>query len=133
VSVPTPTVSGWGFFVRVASRAVWHSPPSSQVGQEEQGKHAVVPPSVRHTLAATVNHVYRDARPCAGAPVHAGVVAWVAIRRACLVSALRVEVNPCGALCTIGVSHVASVDGASRMRHRRAEALACATRARTVN
>ena len=44
--MPTPTVPGWGFFMRAASRAVWNSPPSLPMGEEEErGKQAVVPPA----------------------------------------------------------------------------------------
>ena len=32
--VLTPTVAGWGFFMRAASRAVWNSPSSPQMGEE---------------------------------------------------------------------------------------------------
>ena len=63
--MPTPTVAGWGFFMRAASPAVWNSPPSLHVGEEEgRGKQAVVPPaalppSVLQALVETVSHTLR--------------------------------------------------------------------------
>ena len=63
--MPTPTVAGWGFLMHAASHAVWNSPPSLHVGEEEgRGKQAVVPPaalppSVLHALVATVSHPLR--------------------------------------------------------------------------
>ena len=63
--MPTPTVPGWGFFMRAASHAVWNIPPSLHVGEEAgRGKQAVVPPaalppSVLHALVETASHTLR--------------------------------------------------------------------------
>jgi hypothetical protein len=65
VCVPTPTVAGWGFFMRAASPAVCNSPSSLHVGEEVgRGKQAVVPPaalppSVLHALVETASHTWR--------------------------------------------------------------------------
>src|SRR4029453_8207872 len=63
--MPTPTVPGWGFFMRAASRTVWDSPSSLPVGEaEERGKQAVVPPAALPPsilcihLTRDVSHVY---------------------------------------------------------------------------
>jgi hypothetical protein len=60
-----PDLPGWGFFMRAASRAVWNSPPSLPVGEEEErGKQAVVPPaalppSILHALVETACNAWR--------------------------------------------------------------------------
>src|SRR5262245_19672442 len=60
-----PDRSRLGFFMRAASPAMWDSPPSLHVGEEEgRGKQAVVPPaalppSVLQTLVETVGHTLR--------------------------------------------------------------------------
>src|SRR4029453_1541535 len=63
--MPTPTVPGWGFFMRAASRTVWDSPSSLPVGEEEErGQQAVVPPAALLPsilcihLTRDVSHVY---------------------------------------------------------------------------
>jgi hypothetical protein len=67
--VPTPTVPGWGFFMRAASRAVWNCSPSLHVGEEEErGKQAVVPPaalppSILYSIVATACNAWRRV-PC---------------------------------------------------------------------
>jgi hypothetical protein len=58
--VPTPTVPGWGFFMRAASRTVWDRPSSLPVGEEEErGKQAVVPPAALPPSILCI-HLTRD-------------------------------------------------------------------------
>ena len=85
--MPTPTVPGWGFFMRAASRTVWDSPsslPSGGRGGEGEASRgssrsvASLYPLLH--LTRDVSHVYWGSRQRAGAPVHAGVVARVASR-----------------------------------------------------
>ena len=97
-----------------------------------QRRTIATPASLRGRLTRDVSHVCWVARPCAGAPGHAGVVAWVASGLGRLSTKTGAEASPCGALWATRVRRVASVVGASRPRHRRADALACAMCGQTV-